>query len=71
LLFSISSFSNCSSLEKIAIVRKERNNIKIFQEKKGRSMSPTNRPDSPHNFTAEELRLQDERKAAALIEMVT
>jgi hypothetical protein len=62
--------------EKINTVRKERTQVMSFSEKKSRSKSPTTTHTdaagagaAPKQLTPEEIRLAEERKAAALIEI--
>eukprot|EP00981_Chlorochromonas_danica_P001992 scaffold409_cov167-Ochromonas_danica.AAC.24 len=56
-----------TSTEKIEIVKKERNAIIAFTEK--RSQSPHRSSSPPKNMTAEQMRTAQAEKAAALIEM--
>lgn len=77
LSLSLSFFS--IHVEKIGLVRKERTTIMLFQEKKARSLSPQNTSNNnsngnannaaPKTLTAEEIRLAEEKKAAALLEL--
>ena len=60
-----------SYIDKINIVKKERQAIIAFTEKKLRaSSSSPARSGSPKNQTAEDLAAAEARRAAALIEMV-